>query len=148
MTRVVEGADGRVWMLRGDLEWRTPATADDFQHDLSAGRGPALVMLALVVLLAVILVSRVPDNVVGLELVLPLLALLMLFFPLRWALRRPWTVVAETGDDGESIPPKPIEKWTGTVRGVLTVRQQMSRIARTIQTEGAPGLEGPLRPVD
>lgn len=148
MTTTATGADGRVWRLYSQMEWRTPATADDFEHDLSAGRVAALMMVLLVLFLAVILVSRTPDNVVGLELVLPMLTLAVLFFPLRWALRRPWTVVAETGDDGESIPPEPTEKWIGTVRGVLNVRQQMAKIKRNIQVEGVPGLEGPLRPVD
>lgn len=145
MTRVVRGADGRVWTLRGQMEWRTPATADDFEHDLSAGRVPALMMVVLVVILVVILISRIPDDVVGLGLVLPLLMLVVLFFPLRWAMRRPWTVVAETGDDGEG---EPTEKWVGSIRGMLNVRQQVSKVARNIETDAVPGLEGPLQPVD
>lgn len=145
MTRVVRGGDGRVWTLRGQMEWRTPATADDFEHDVSAGRGPAIVMVLLVVVLTVILAARTPDDIVGLGFVLPILTLILLFFPLRWALRRPWTLVAETGDDGEG---EPTEKWVGTVRGVLTVRQQVTRVARSIETDAVPGLEGPLQPVD
>jgi hypothetical protein len=73
-----------------------------------------------------------------------LIVLAILFFPARWALRRPWTVVAETGDDGDG---EPVEKWVGTVRGVFTVRQQVNRVAKNIATDSQPGLEGPLQPV-
>jgi hypothetical protein len=144
MTRVVRGADGRVWTLHGELEWRTSPSADDFEHDINTNRGPALVMLFLVAVLAVaLIVWTPPDVVVPLWLVL-ILVLLVLFFPLRWALRRPWKVVAATGDDGEG---RPTEQWEGTVRGVFNVRQQVARTARTIADEAAPALEGPLRPV-
>ncbi|MFL6142722.1 MAG: DUF983 domain-containing protein [Labedaea sp.] len=144
MMRVVRAADGRVWTLQSDMEWRTPATADDFEHDIAAGRGPAMVLLFLVTVLAVVLVVWTPpDVVVPLWLVLIIL-LILLFFPLRWTLRRPWTVVAATGDDGEG---RPTEKWVGTVRGVFNVRQQVNRIARNIADESIPGMAGPLKPV-
>jgi Na+/melibiose symporter-like transporter len=144
MTRVVRGADGRVWTLQSDMEWRTPATADDFEHDVSLGHGPAMVLLLLVTVLAVVLVVWTPRDVyVPLWLVLIIL-LVVLFFPIRWALRRPWKVVAETGDDGEG---EPVEKWVGTVRGVLTVRQEVAKIARDIVVDAMPGLDGPLKPV-
>lgn len=145
MTRVIRGADGRVWTLQGQMEWRAPATADDFEHDVSASHLSAIVMLALVVVLTVVLVSWTPDDVVVPLWLVLILLLVILFFPLRWALRRPWTVVAATGDDGEG---KPTEKWVGTVRGVLTVRQQVARVARNIAADSMPGLEGPLKPVD
>jgi hypothetical protein len=145
MTRVVRGADGRVWTLHGEMEWRTPATADDFEHDVSAGHGPGVVMLVLVIVLTVVLIVWTPpDVVVPLWLVLMIL-LVALFFPLRWALHRPWTVVAATGDDGEG---EPTEKWVGTVRGVFNVRKQVADIARSIADFSIPGAEGPLRPVD
>ncbi|MGH8967610.1 MAG: DUF983 domain-containing protein, partial [Actinomycetes bacterium] len=60
------------------------------------------------------------------------------------ALRRPWTVVAETGDNGEN---EPVERWVGIVRGVFTVRQQVSRVAKSIAIDSVPGIEGPLQPV-
>ena len=145
MTRVVRGADGRVWTLQSDMEWRTPATADDFEHDVSAGHGAAVVMLVLVLILTVVLIVWTPpDVVVPLWLVLIIL-LVLLFFPLRWALRRPWTVMAVTGDDGDG---EPTEKWVGSVRGIFNVRKQVADIARTIADESIPGAEGPLKPVD
>ena len=148
MTRVVRGADGRLWTLRSQMEWRQPATADDFEHDVSVGNTAAFVLLGLVVLMGVVLVVSIPEDVVApwsskmLWLGL-LIVLAILFFPTRWALRRPWTVVAETGDNAD----EPIERWTGTVRGVFTVRQQVARVAKNIQTDSQPGLEGPLQPV-
>jgi hypothetical protein len=149
MTRVVRGPDGRVWTLRSQMEWRQPATADDFEHDVSVGNTSAFVLLSLVIALAVTLVVSIPEDVVapwsGKMLWLGLLIVLaIMFFPTRWAMRRPWTVVAETGDNGEG---EPIERWTGTVRGVFTVRQQINQIAKNIQAESQPGIEGPLQPV-
>jgi hypothetical protein len=149
MTRVVRGGDGRLWTLRGQMEWRQPATADDFEHDVSVGNTAAFVLLALVVGLGIVLVVSIPTDVVApwnskmLWLGL-LIVLAVLFFPTRWALRRPWTVVAETGDNGEG---EPVERWTGTVRGVFTVRQQINRVAKNIAIDSQPGMEGPLQPV-
>lgn len=149
MTRVVRGADGRMWTIRSEMEWRQPATADDFENDVSGGNLSAWMLLLLVIGLAIVLVVAIPDDVVApwsskmLWLGL-LIVLAILFFPARWALRRPWTVVAETGDTGEG---EPEERWTGTVRGMFTVRQQVSRIAKDIQLDSQPGLEGPLQPV-
>jgi len=127
------------------MEWRTPATADDFEHDVSGTHGPAIAMLALVGVLVVALVVWTPtDVVVPLWLVL-LILLVVLFFPARWALRRPFTVVAETGDDGEG---EPVERWVGTVRGVFNVRTQVNRVARNIADDSMPAVEGPLKPVN
>jgi hypothetical protein len=149
MTRVVRGADGRMWTLRSEMEWRQPATADDFEHDVSGSNLSAWVLLGLVVVLGIVLVVAIPEDVVApwsskmLWLGL-LIVLAILFFPTRWALRRPWTVVAETGDMGDG---EPEERWTGTVRGMFTVRSQVNRIAKDIQLDSQPGLEGPLQPV-
>ena len=145
MTRVVRGADGRVWTLHGEMEWRTPATADDFEHDVSAGHTPGVVMAILVLILATVLVVWTPPDVVVPAWLVLIIVLFALFFPLRWALRRPWTVIAETGDDGEG---EPIEKWVGTVRGVLKVRKEVNVIARAIADESIPAATGPLKPMD
>jgi hypothetical protein len=145
MTRVVQGADGRVWTLHGEMEWRTPATADDFEHDISSGRGPAVVMAALVTILTVVLIVWTPPDVVVPAWVVLVIALVTLFFPLRWALHRPWTVVAETGDDGDG---EPTEKWVGSVRGAFNVRKQVADIARNIADDSIPGAGGPLKPVE
>jgi hypothetical protein len=126
------------------MEWRSPDTGDDFEHDVSSSHSAAVVMLVLVCVLAVVLVVWTPaDVVVPLWLVL-IIALLVLFFPLRWALRRPWHVTAEVGDDGDG---QPTEKWEGKIRGVLKVRQQVTQIARSIAEYGSPDIDGPLKPV-
>ena len=57
MTRLVRGADGRMWTLRSRMEWSTPATVDDFERDVSAGWGAALGLLAVLLLLVMLLVS-------------------------------------------------------------------------------------------
>jgi hypothetical protein len=144
MTRVVRGADGRQWTVRSQLEWRPPATSDDFEHDVSVGNAAAIVLLVLVLALGTILIVWTPDDVVVPLWVVLIVMLLVLFFPTRWALRRPWTVVAETGDNGEN---EPVERWVGVVRGVFTVRQQMNRVAKSIAIDSVPGIEGPLQPV-
>lgn len=144
MTRTVTGADGREWTVRGELEWRSPATSDDFEHDVSVGNAAAIVLLVLVVTLGVILIVWTPDDVVVPLWVVLLVLMAVLFFPTRWALRRPWTVVAETG---EGTPNDPIERWVGVVRGVFTVRQQVNRVAKSIAVDSVPGIEGPLQPV-
>jgi hypothetical protein len=144
MTRVVRGADGRLWTLRSQMEWRPPAVGDDFEHDVSVGSAAAIVLLVLVLGLGAVLILWTPEDVVVPLWVVLAVLLIILFFPTRWALRRPWRVVAETGGEGDGAP---TERWVGTVRGVLTVRQQVARVARNIATDSEPGQEGPLQPV-
>jgi hypothetical protein len=143
-TRVVRGADGRQWTVRSQLDWRTPATSDEFEHDVAVGNTAGLVLLILVIALGVTLIVWTPDDVVVPLWVILLILLAILFFPARWALRRPWTLVAETGDDGEG---EPVERWVGVVRGVFSQRTQVNRVARSIMIDSVPGLEGPLQPV-
>jgi hypothetical protein len=146
MQKVVRGADGIDWTVRSRLEWRLPATSDEFEHDVSVGNAAAIVLLVLVLALGTILIMWTPtDVVVPLWLVL-LVLMAILFFPTRWALRRPWTVVAvkEYQDDrGRTVQ----ERWVGVVRGVFTVRQQFNRVVKNISMDSMPGIEGPLQPV-
>jgi hypothetical protein len=144
MARTVTAADGSQWTVHSTLEWRTPATAVDFEHDISAGRGPTVVMLAIVVVLAMILVVWTPKAVVVPLWLVLIIVLVLLFFPVRWALRRPYTLVAARGDDGEG---NPTERWVGTVRGAYKQRQQIARTVRSIAFESRPAVEGPLKPV-
>ncbi|MGQ0839899.1 DUF983 domain-containing protein [Actinokineospora sp.] len=144
MTRQTRDVNGRLWTVHGTLEWRTPATEDDFEHDVAAGYVPGIVMIVLISILAIVLVTWTPiDVVVPIWLVL-LLVLLALFFPARWALRRPWTLVAETGDDGDGGPE---ERWMGTVRGYFTARSEIAKIAKTISQDTQPSYEGVLKPI-
>lgn len=143
-TRVVRGADGRQWTVRSQLDWRTPATSDEFEHDVAVGTTAGIVLLVLVVALGVTLIVWTPADVVVPLWVVLLILLAILFFPARWALRRPWTLVAETGDDGDG---EPVERWVGVVRGVFSQRTQVNKVARSIMVDSVPGLEGPLQPV-
>jgi hypothetical protein len=142
MTRVVYGADGRAWTLHSQLEWRYESEMDEFEHDVATGGAAAFVLLILVLGLGTILVLWSPEGLVVPLWVVLLVLLAFLFFPARWALRRPWRVVAETGDNGEG---EPTEKWEGVVRGVFNVRSQMKRVAKNIAVDSRPGVEGPLQ---
>jgi hypothetical protein len=146
MTRLVRSMNGRMWTVRGELEWgKKPVTADDFEHDVSAGYGPGIVMMALVILLGVVLIAWTPGDVVVPAWVVLALLLVFLFFPARWALRRPWKLVAETGD---GTPEAPIERWVGTVRGMFNVRTEVAKVAKSIQHDDMPSFDGPLHPVE
>jgi uncharacterized protein (DUF983 family) len=142
MTRIVRGADGRVWTLHSQMEWRSESIDDEFEHDVAVGNASAIVLMILVIVLGAVLVFWSPAGLVVPLWVVLLVLLAFLFFPARWALRRPWKVVAETGDDGEGDP---TEKWEGMVRGVFNVRAQMKRVAKNIAVDSRPGIEGPLQ---
>lgn len=146
MNRPVRGADGREWTLRSELEWRKPATVDDFEHDVAGGYVSAGIMVGILVILSAVLVLWRPDDVFVPGWVLLLLLLLALFFPTRWVLRRPWKVVAET--DGDARRDRPSERWVGTVRGIFSVRGELARIRRSIERESLPDFNGPLHPVE
>jgi hypothetical protein len=148
--RVVQARDvkvrdtgDRLWTLQADRVWRTPNVGDDFVHDIASGRGPALVLLCLVTVLAVVLAVWTPTAVYVPVWLILLILLVLLFFPARWVLRRPWRIVAAYGDTGEGIP---VEQWEGTVRGLFKVRPQMDRIARNIESGLGPGADGLMAP--
>ncbi|WP_026421853.1 hypothetical protein [Actinokineospora inagensis] len=144
MTRQVRDVNGRLWTVHGSLEWRTPATEDDFEHDVAAGYVPGVVMLSLVVVLVIALVAWMPADVYVPIWLLLLLILAMLFFPARWIVRRPWRLLAETGDDGEG---EPTERWVGTIRGYFSARNELARVAKEISQDTQPSYEGILKPV-
>ncbi|GAA1266548.1 DUF983 domain-containing protein [Saccharothrix xinjiangensis] len=144
MTRLVRGADGRMWTVRSQVQWRNPAADADFEHDVSGGAGPGVLMLSLVVVMSVVLVAWTPADVVVPAWLVVALVLVFLFFPVRWVVRRPWVVAAESKKT-EELPP---ERWVGTVRGFLTVRDEVRNVARKIEMYSLPDLDGPLQPVD
>lgn len=146
MNRLVTGADGREWTLRSQLEWRAPVTADDFEHDVAGGYVPAILMLLVLATFAVILLVWMPEGVLIPNWVVLTLVLIALYFPLRWVVRRPWKVVAET--DGDRRGEAPAERWVGTVRGMFSVRTELARIRHSIEREALPDFDGPLRPVE
>ncbi|KAA9166794.1 DUF983 domain-containing protein [Amycolatopsis acidicola] len=146
MNRLVQGGDGREWVLRAQMEWRRPATVEDFEHDVAGSPAPGIAMLVVAIVLAVILVAWLPDGVVVPPWVIWGLLLIGLFFPLRWTLNRPWTVVAET--EGDGLGEHPPERWVGIVPGMFRVRGEVTKVAKTIQRESLPDFDGPLHPME
>ncbi|OLT39019.1 DUF983 domain-containing protein [Saccharomonospora sp. CUA-673] len=146
MDRLARGSDGREWIIRAQMEWRQPATAKDFEHDAAANYTPGVVMAIVAGILALILFISAPERWVFPDWVPLGVLLIALFFPLRWVLRRPWTVVAET--DGDPAGMYPSERWVGTVRGVFNVNGELKQIAKSIARHDLPDFEGPLHPVE
>lgn len=144
MNRVVRGSDGRMWNVRSGVEWSNPIAADEFEHDVTGGSTPGVVMGGVLLFLVALLVLWKPEAVSVPWFLLTALALVVLFFPARWVLRRPWTVIAETPGDEENAP----ERWVGVVRGFVNVRQESGRVARNIEVYAEPDMNGPLQPVE
>ncbi|MFR9729133.1 DUF983 domain-containing protein [Saccharopolyspora sp. MS10] len=144
MNRVVRGSDGRLWTVRSSLEWSNPIAGDDFEHDVNGGAGPAILMFGVLLVLATTFVLWTPPGVyVPIWLILALIAI-ALFFPVRWLLHRPWTIIAETPGEEEHQP----ERWVGVQRGFLNVRQETAKIARQIELYAEPDMNGSLQPTE
>jgi hypothetical protein len=145
--KTVNGVDGRTWQLRRNVEWSRPATGDDFEHDVDGGRGAAVLILsALFVFWVILFVWSPPYLHVPRYLWIGTL-LILVFFPIRWWLRRPWTLVAETA--GSYEPDLPAEKWTGLVRGGAKAREELRIVERRLRTQGTPAHgDSPLQPVN
>jgi hypothetical protein len=146
-TKTVAGADGRSWSVRRNIEWSTPATGDDFEHDVDGGRGAAVMILSALFLFWVILIVWKPAQV-AIPFYLWIFAVLIVgFFPVRWYLRRPWTIVAET--EGSYQDGLPAEHWSGMVRGRSRAKEEIRVVARSLRTRATPGhSDSPLQPVN
>ena len=144
-SKTVAGVDGRTWLVRRTIEWSLPATGDDFEHDVDGGRGAAVLILSSLFLFWVIVIVWSPP-LVHVPIYLWVVAVFVLgFFPVRWWLRRPWTVVAET----EGSYDQPAERWTGLVRGGNKAREEVRIVTRRLRTQGTPGhADSPLQPVN
>ena len=94
--KTVSGVDGRTWSVRRNIEWSMPATGDDFEHDVDGGRGAAVLILSALFLFWAVLVVWTPEQVYIPWFFWVVGVVVVAFFPFRWWLRRPWTVVAET----------------------------------------------------
>jgi hypothetical protein len=67
------------------------------------------------------------------------------FFPIRWVLRRPWTLVAET-NGGYDLP---AEHWSGMIRGRTRAIEETRVLVRNLKTRATPGhADSPLHPVN
>jgi hypothetical protein len=127
------------------MEWSAPATVDDFEHDVASGYAPGIVMLAMLCVLIVALVLWTPAGVVIPAWLVVVLVVVLAFFPVRWALRRPWRLVANTRGDQDQ---QGAEQWVGTVRGMFNIRTTTAKVARDIEVYNMPSAESPLYPID
>lgn len=143
-SKIVTGSDGRTWTVRRRLEWSVPATGEDFEHDVDGGRGGVGAILSLLLLFYVALFSWAPGGVNYPWWVLLAGLAILAFFPIRWVLRRPWTMVAQTPGGYDLAP----EHWVGMVRGIGKAREETKMVIRSIRTRASPGYaDGPLQPV-
>ena len=71
---------------------------------------------------------------------------ILAFFPIRWILRRPWTLVAETSG-GYDLP---AEHWTGMIRGRQPRRRRRCACSSAACAPArTPGhADSPLHPVN
>jgi len=147
MNRLVQGDDGREWIVRAQLEWRPPAGEDDFEHDVAESYGPGIAMMVVAVALgrgaAGVDAARPGGTRLGAVVAGVDRAVL---FRCAGCLRRPWTVVAET--NGDLTGERPPERWMGTIRGLFAVRGEVTKIAKTIQQHALPDFDGPLHPME
>lgn len=145
-SKTVVGSDGRTWTVRRRMEWSMPATGEDFEHDVDGGRSAAVVILSTLALFYIALFSWMPADV-HVPWWLVLAALIVIgFFPVRWIMRRPWTLIAQTpGAYGADLE---AEHWVGMVRGYGKAREENAIIVRQIRMRATPGYaDGPLQPV-
>jgi hypothetical protein len=144
-TKTITGVDGRTWSVRRNIEWSLPATGDDFEHDVDGGRGAAFLILSALFVFWLILIVWSPSQL-HVPWWLWLAAVLIVgFFPFRWLLRRPWTIVAETAGSYDL----PAERWTGMVRGGSKAKEELRIVQRRLRTQGTPGhADSPLQPVN
>ncbi|MBV9314255.1 MAG: hypothetical protein JO100_11095 [Pseudonocardia sp.] len=142
MAKLVTGTDGRTWTVRRRMVWTMPATGDDFEHDMDGGRPAAIVIVGTLALFYLALLSWKSAEVPIPFWIKLAAVIVLLFFPVRWLLRRPWTLVAQTPGSYD----KDREHWVGTVRGVTRAREETKLIIRSIRTRGTPAwAEGPLQ---
>ncbi|NMH93982.1 hypothetical protein HF519_20860 [Pseudonocardia bannensis] len=146
-TKTVAGADGRTWSVRRNIEWSTPAMGDDFEHDVDGGRGAVVMILSALFLFWVVIVVWAPAQVHIPWWLWAAAVIVLGFFPVRWYLRRPWTLVAET--EGSYQDGLPAEHWSGMVRGGARAREEMRVVMRSLRTRATPGhADSPLQPVN
>ncbi len=146
--KVVTGVDGREWIVSLKIMWTDKS--EGFEHEKEGGRRA---VIAIVVVLGLLVFAQVAwaFQVPAVETpfwVLLILAALVLFFPVRWVLRRPRRLRVEGGrwpddEDDESRA----EEWSGFVRGRTEARAEFKQAIRTLQKRGTPArANSPLQP--
>ena len=143
--RTVAGADGRTWSVRRNIEWKPPATGDDFEHDVDGGRGAVLLILSALFLFWVVLIIWSPP-LVHIPWYLWLIAVVVLaFFPVRW-------ICAARGRSSPrpaaatTCPPSTGRAWSAAA---ARAKEEMRVLVRSLRTHATPGhADSPLQPVN
>jgi len=131
--RIVVAVDGRPWVLRRSIVWRSDHADHHFELDAQSG-GTEFIVTGLVLfwcLLIYIFIHNRP-HVPGYFWVI--IAVIAAFFAVVWMLTRWWDMVAETTN--------PVERWYGRTRGRANARDELRVIERSIRTHGSPAREG------
>jgi hypothetical protein len=137
--------DGRTWLVRRSVEWSRPATGDDFEHDVDGGRAAVVLILSALFVFWVIMIVWSPTYLHVPNWLWLFVLAVAVFFPIRWWLRRPWTLVAETSG-GYDLP---AEHWSGMVRGRSRAKEETRVLIRNLKTRATPGhADSPLHPVN
>lgn len=146
MPRKVFDLYRREWSLSRKMMWSTPFTEEEqFEHDVDGGRGAATLILSSLLLFWVVFLIWIPANVHYPWFYWLATVIIVGFFPVRWLLRRPWTLVAETVGGYD----EPAERWSGTVRGDSKSREELRIIKHRLATQGTPGhSDSPLQPIN
>ncbi|MEQ3551276.1 hypothetical protein WIS52_12415 [Pseudonocardia nematodicida] len=144
-TKTVMAADHREWQVQRHIEWTTPAVGDEFEHDVDGGRGAVVLILSMLAFFWLVLIVWAPSDV-HFPWFYWIIALAGIgFFPTRWLLRRPFTIVART-QGGYDLP---AEHWSGMVRGLAAAREETRVVVRSLRNRSTPGhADSPLQPVN
>ena len=144
--RTVAGADGRTWSVRRNIEWKTPATGAEFEHDVDGGRGAVLLILSALFLFWVVLILWTPPlvHIPWYLWVIALAILAVLPDPLdRCAARgrsSPRPAAATT------CPPSTGRGWSAARS---RAKEEMRVLVRSLRTRATPGhADSPLHPVN
>jgi len=144
--KTVEGVDGRMWLVNIKIMWSD--RSEGFEHEKEGGRKAVIGIIVVLGLLWFALIAwkfQVPAVSVPWWVVTILLGI-ALFFPVRWAMRRPRRLMVEGGrwpDDDEGAG----EAWSGFVRGRSEARAEYKQAIRTLQKRGTPArANSPLQP--
>ncbi|GLZ56179.1 hypothetical protein [Actinomycetospora sp. NBRC 106378] len=144
--KMVTGVDGRLWYVTSKIMWSE--RTEGFEHEKEGGRNAAIIIISIMGLLVFGLIAwgfSVPSVEVPWWMFV-ILAVGVLFFPTRWALRRRWLIRAEGGRWSEDDDAGG-EAWGGFVRGRTEAKAEVRQIVRSLQKRGTPArANSPLQP--
>jgi hypothetical protein len=136
--------DGRDWTVTSHTDYQQPALGDTFEHDVSSNSGALWIMLPLAAFWSIAIYLWVITHPIVPWFFWLAAVVITGFFPLRWWLRRPRSIVAETLGNVDLSA----ERWVGNVRGVSKRREEVRIVVRRLRTQGTPGhADSPLQPV-